>query len=63
MSKMGVAKNRLQLVGTAALFIAGKYEEISPPDISDFVFITDETYAKEEVCTLSFFTNHIIIHC
>jgi len=34
----------LQLVGVTALFIATKYEELFPPAIGDFVFITDDTY-------------------
>jgi cyclin B len=34
------------LVGVAALFIACKYEEIYPPDLKDFVYITDNAYTK-----------------
>lgn len=26
-----------------------KYEEISPPHLEDFVYITDNTYTKEEM--------------
>lgn len=26
-----------------------KYEEIKPPDVEDFCYITDNTYSKEEV--------------
>ena len=26
-----------------------KYEEINPPHVEDFVYITDNTYTKEEV--------------
>ena len=39
----------MQLVGTAAMFIASKYEEIYPPDVSEFVYITDDTYTKRQV--------------
>lgn len=39
----------MQLVGTAAMFIAAKYEEIYPPDVTEFVFITDDTYTKTQV--------------
>jgi len=39
----------LQLVGITALFMASKYEELMPPDISDFVYVTDDTYAKEQI--------------
>ena len=27
-----------------------KYEEISPPNVEDFCYITDNTYTKQEVC-------------
>ncbi|XP_023177817.2 G2/mitotic-specific cyclin-B [Drosophila hydei] len=39
----------LQLVGVTALFIATKYEELFPPAIGDFVFITDDTYTGQEI--------------
>ena len=26
-----------------------KYEEIYPPDVTEFTFITDDTYSKEQV--------------
>ena len=46
---MSVQRSKLQLVGTAAMFIASKYEEIYPPDVSEFVYITDDTYTKRQV--------------
>ena len=46
LEKQKVAKSKLQLVGVTALFIASKYEEIYPPEIKDFVFITDNAYSK-----------------
>ncbi|XP_036331247.1 G2/mitotic-specific cyclin-B [Rhagoletis pomonella] len=39
----------LQLVGVTALFIAAKYEELIPPSISEFVFITDDTYNSKQI--------------
>ncbi|KAH8284765.1 hypothetical protein KR054_000817 [Drosophila jambulina] len=39
----------LQLVGVTALFIATKYEELFPPAIGDFVFITDDTYTARQI--------------
>ncbi|KAH8307058.1 hypothetical protein KR044_004234, partial [Drosophila immigrans] len=39
----------LQLVGVTALFIATKYEELFPPAMADFVFITDDTYTAREI--------------
>ncbi|CAD8172648.1 unnamed protein product [Paramecium pentaurelia] len=44
-----VTRMRLQLVGVAALFIACKYEEIYPPALKDFVYITDNAYVKSDV--------------
>ncbi|XP_017008412.2 G2/mitotic-specific cyclin-B-like [Drosophila takahashii] len=39
----------LQLVGVTALFTATKYEELFPPAIGDFVFITDDTYTTRQI--------------
>lgn len=49
LSVMSVQRAKLQLVGTAAMFIASKYEEIYPPDVGEFVYITDDTYNKRQV--------------
>jgi cyclin A len=49
LSQMSVLRGKLQLVGTAAMYIASKYEEIFPPEVGDFVYITDDTYSKKQV--------------
>jgi len=49
LSLMAVARGKLQLVGAAAMFIASKYEEIYPPEVTEFVYITDNTYTKKQV--------------
>ncbi|KAH8286899.1 hypothetical protein KR018_007718 [Drosophila ironensis] len=49
LSHMAVVRNKLQLVGTAAMYIASKYEEIYPPDVGEFVFLTDDSYTKAQV--------------
>lgn len=46
LEKQKVGKSRLQLVGVTALLIACKYEEIYPPEMKDFVYITDRAYTK-----------------
>ena len=46
LEKQLVSKLQLQLVGVTALMLACKYEEIYPPDVKDFVFITDGAYTK-----------------
>jgi len=47
-----VTKEKLQLVGVSAMLVACKYEETYSPDISDFVYITDNTFTKEEILTM-----------
>ncbi|XP_014665012.1 PREDICTED: G2/mitotic-specific cyclin-A-like [Priapulus caudatus] len=49
LSCMSVMRGKLQLVGAASMFLAGKYEEIYPPDIGEFVYITDDTYTQPQV--------------
>jgi cyclin B len=44
-----VSRQRLQLVGIAALFLASKYEEIYPPQLRDFIEVTDRSYSKYEL--------------
>lgn len=45
-------RKQLQLVGCTALFIASKYEDMFPPNISDFVYITDHTYTERQICEM-----------
>ena len=44
-----VPKKMLQLVGVTAMFAASKYEEMYPPEIGDFAFMTDNTYTKFQI--------------
>lgn len=46
---MSISRHEFQLLGTAALFIATKYEEIYPPEISEFVYITDDSFNKLQI--------------
>ncbi|KAG7204794.1 hypothetical protein KM043_005201 [Ampulex compressa] len=57
LSYMSVVRAKLQLVGTAAMFIAAKYEEIYPPDVGEFVYITDDTYTKKQILRME----HLIL--
>ena len=34
------------------MFIASKYEEIYPPDLRDFVYVTDKAYTKREILNM-----------
>ena len=44
-----VPRARLQLVGVACMLLAAKYEEIYAPQVDEFVFITDNTYSRDEL--------------
>ncbi|XP_060532142.1 cyclin-A2 [Cylas formicarius] len=57
LSYMSVLRGKLQLVGTAAMFLASKYEEIYCPNIQEFVYITDDTYSKRQVIRME----HLIL--
>jgi len=50
--RMPVIRKRLQLVGVVAMFVACKFEEIEPPRIQDFVYITDNAYTKEDIVSM-----------
>jgi len=44
-----VSREKLQLVGVTAMFIASKFEEIYPPECNDFVYISANAYTREEI--------------
>jgi len=44
-----VRRNKLQLVGVTAMFLASKVEEMYAPEINDFVYITDNAYTAGEI--------------
>ncbi|XP_058725135.1 putative cyclin-A3-1 [Vicia villosa] len=47
-----LSRQKLQLLGVSSMLIASKYEEIKPPEVEDFCYITDNTYSKEEVLSM-----------
>jgi len=47
-----VQRGDLQLVACTAVFIAAKFEEVQPPEIRDFVFITDQSCRKDAILTM-----------
>ena len=49
LSKICVPRAKLQLLGCAAMLLASKYEEVYAPPVDDFVYISDNTYSREEV--------------
>jgi G2/mitotic-specific cyclin 1/2 len=44
-----VNRNKFQLVGITAMFIAAKYEEVYAPPISQFVYIADGGFSNDEI--------------
>ncbi|GKU93518.1 hypothetical protein SLEP1_g7110 [Rubroshorea leprosula] len=52
LSKKVVSSRELQLVGIGAMLIACKYEEIWPPEVNDFVFISDNAYMRDQVLVM-----------
>jgi cyclin B len=49
MSRKKLQKSQLHLLGVATLFIASKYEEIYPPDIRDFLAVSENKFTKQNV--------------
>ncbi|XP_069822319.1 G1/S-specific cyclin-E1 [Dendropsophus ebraccatus] len=47
-----VVKTRLQLIGITSLFIAAKLEEIYPPKLNQFAYITDGACTEDEILSM-----------
>ena len=54
LSNNETSRAKLQLVGVASMFISSKYEEIYPPELKDFVYITDKAYVKSDVLDMEY---------
>lgn len=52
LTRTPVLRKRLQLVGVVAMFIAAKFEEINPPGVGDYEYITDNAYTKEDILVM-----------
>lgn len=52
LAKAAVTRKRLQLVGVVAMFIASKFEEINPPELDFWVYITASAYTQEDVVNM-----------
>ncbi|KAH8392914.1 hypothetical protein KR215_009528 [Drosophila sulfurigaster] len=55
-----INKEKLQLLGAAAFFIACKYDERQPPLIEDFLYICDNAYNHDELVRMEMETLRII---
>ena len=49
LSEMSVQRGKLQLVGVTAMLLASKYEEVYPPAVDEFVYITANTCSRAQV--------------
>ena len=49
LSQVPVNRSKLQLVGVTCMLVAAKYAEIHPPAVDEFVYISDNTYKREEI--------------
>lgn len=49
LSTVDVTRSKLQLLGTTCMYIASKYEEMYPPGLDEFSFITDNTYEIKHI--------------
>ena len=54
LEKTEIKRQRLQLLGVTAMWIACKYEEIYAPEIKDFVYITDNAYEQKDILDLEY---------
>jgi len=52
LARRKISRNEMQLLGVTAMVIAAKYQEIYPPTIEDFVYMTDDACSKNQVITM-----------
>jgi len=49
LARKQIRRNEMQLLGVTSMVIAAKYQEIYPPTIEDFVYMTDDACSKAQV--------------
>ena len=49
LSKQKISKNQLHLLGVTTLFLAAKYEEIYPPDLRDFLAVSENKFSQAQI--------------
>ena len=54
LQRIAIFRDKLQLVGVAALLIASKFDEVHPPEVAECVHITDNSYTKKEVLNMEY---------
>lgn len=44
-----INKTNLQLLGIACMFVAAKFEEVTVPNIQDFIYVAGDNFTKSDV--------------
>ena len=52
--KQKIKRDKFQVLGVTTMLIASKFEEIYPPEIRDFVYVTEKAYSKEEITLMEY---------
>lgn len=60
LSRRQVSKERLQLLGTTAMFIGCKFEEIEVPTVEDFVFLTNQNCNSNFILQVHFYLCYFV---
>lgn len=58
-----VSLAKLQLVGIAALLISSKFEEVISPSISNFVYLSDNSFDAKEILKAERYMLHVLDYC
>ncbi|KAM5236059.1 G1/S-specific cyclin-E1 isoform 2-T2 [Ctenodactylus gundi] len=58
-----IVKTLLQLIGISTLFIAAKLEEIYPPKLHQFAYVTDGACSAEEILTMELVIMQLLDLC
>jgi len=49
LSRKHILKSQLHLLGVATLLVASKYEEIYPPELREFLVVSENKFNKQQV--------------
>lgn len=49
LQQITMSRSKLQLLGCACMLIAAKLEEVYTPSVDEFVYISDNTYTREQI--------------
>uniref|UniRef100_A0A4X2KWP4 Cyclin E1 n=1 Tax=Vombatus ursinus TaxID=29139 RepID=A0A4X2KWP4_VOMUR len=62
-TQRNITKTLLQLIGITSLFIAAKLEEIYPPKLYQFAYVTDGACTEEEILTMELIIMKLLDVC